>query len=568
MNSYLYCATWVCLFVPCMHLQAEEKNDKLFSVADSSLTERAKSEEPPTMVQKDRNLFSAVSWQTTLLLPTSRQTSSEAKLLGNTYLDFQLNGSFFELGARAEYMPYPLPGYENTFAGKGVPYTYAKLKSKTTQLTLGSFYETFGTGYILRSYENRDLGIDNHLSGLHLEYRPSKALQLKALRGRQRNYWQRNAAKITGLDLVYQLSEHLAQWHKLGQNLSLGLSWVNKHEAEEDILVDETHKLRLPQYVNAFDIRLHYNSRHWDWHAEYAYKTQDPSLDNNYIYRNGEVLLLSTSYARKDFSWLLQTQRSVNMHFRSARSGQGLAGQLNYFPPFLGEHSYRLARLYPYATQWQGEWAWQSLMGYNFMKNSVLGGKYGTKVKLGFSHIRDIARHGQSQRGTEGYQASWGEWGKELFYQELHLSVEKRMSKTAQLNLMFLYQENNRRLLDGKEGQLQRQVFVLETQYRPHRNWNWRGELQYLAASGLDSDWAFYLVECNSKSRWSFGGQHLFTTTGKGQHYYQVQVGYRHKSAQWRLSYGRHREGYDCSGGVCRYVPAYEGLSCSCWYNF
>ena len=34
------------------------------------------------------------------------------------------------------------------------------------------------------------------------------------------------------------------------------------------------------------------------------------------------------------------------------------------------------------------------------------------------------------------------------------------------------------------------------------------------------------------------------------------------------LSYGRTRAGYNCSGGVCRYVPASRGFSISYSYNF
>ena len=33
-----------------------------------------------------------------------------------------------------------------------------------------------------------------------------------------------------------------------------------------------------------------------------------------------------------------------------------------------------------------------------------------------------------------------------------------------------------------------------------------------------------------------------------------------------QLSYGKTRAGYNCSGGVCRFVPASKGLQAS--YNF
>ena len=35
-----------------------------------------------------------------------------------------------------------------------------------------------------------------------------------------------------------------------------------------------------------------------------------------------------------------------------------------------------------------------------------------------------------------------------------------------------------------------------------------------------------------------------------------------------QLGYGRTRAGYNCSGGVCRYVPASKGFTISYNYNF
>jgi hypothetical protein len=47
-----------------------------------------------------------------------------------------------------------------------------------------------------------------------------------------------------------------------------------------------------------------------------------------------------------------------------------------------------------------------------------------------------------------------------------------------------------------------------------------------------------------------------------------VAVTGNYRSNRLMLSYGRTRAGYNCSGGVCRYVPATRGLSISYNYNF
>ena len=78
-------------------------------------------------------------------------------------------------------------------------------------------------------------------------------------------------------------------------------------------------------------------------------KTQDPSHDNGYIYRNGYVAMLSGSYSKRGMSLLLQAKRSTNMGFRSRRGMEGISSFINHLPPFTVEHTYTLAALYPYA---------------------------------------------------------------------------------------------------------------------------------------------------------------------------------------------------------------------------
>ncbi len=67
-------------------------------------------------------------------------------------------------------------------------------------------------------------------------------------------------------------------------------------------MVDPTHRLRLPFNVNAFDVRLRVQHRAFNILAEMAMKSQDPSHDNGYIYRNGYVAMLQGSYSKRGMS--------------------------------------------------------------------------------------------------------------------------------------------------------------------------------------------------------------------------------------------------------------------------
>ena len=46
-----------------------------------------------------------------------------------------------------------------------------------------------------------------------------------------------------------------------------------------------------------------------------------------------------------------------------------------------------------------------------------------------------------------------------------------------------------------------------------------------------------------------------------GKHYYNVGASYSKGNTRVQLSYGRNRAGFVCSGGVCRYSPAYTGIN-------
>lgn len=109
-------------------------------------------------------------------------------VLTNTYIDAGLYSKYVDAGLRVEYMQHPLPGFERDFKGWGVPHMYAKGRFKGFELTAGDFYEQFGSGFILRTYEERSLGVDNAIRGGRLKINAIKGLRFTALGGVQRRF--------------------------------------------------------------------------------------------------------------------------------------------------------------------------------------------------------------------------------------------------------------------------------------------------------------------------------------------------------------------------------------------
>ena len=537
--------------------------------------------------------------------------------LTNTYAELHLMNKYMTAGARFEYLEHPLPGFEPNFKGWGLPHIYITGRYKGVELTAGDFYDQFGSGLILRTYEERSLGIDNSLRGGRLVIKPYKGINIKVLGGQQRIYWNHrnflmpfafanefggdyknteNDTWVYGADIELSFDQWFKKMAERNTRFSLGFSAVSKHEGNEDILTlrptgekDQfgadkigAYKLNLPNNVGAFDVRANLQAGNYNFLAEYAMKSEDPSFDNGYIYRRGNALLLSGSYSKRGMSALVQAKRSEDMAYRSVRSGTGTAGFINHLPAFSMQHTYALAALYPYATQNAlGEWAFQAELGYNFKRKTALGGKYGTNVKVHFSHVRAIDREplaeaGDNVMGTKGYDSKFFKMGDETYYQDINVQIEKKLTRNFKLNLMYMNQRYNKTVVEGHGGTIKSHIAVAEAKYTFNKRFTLRGEAQYLNTKQDQGDWWFGLLELSILPNFMLTISDMYnakvpntdeTATSK-QHYYMFTGCFTHKSHRLQVGYGKTRAGYNCSGGVCRYVPASKGLQVSYNYNF
>lgn len=92
--------------------------------------------------------------------------------------------------------------------------------------------------------------------------------------------------------------------------------------------------------------------------------------------------------------------------------------------------------------------------------------------------------------------------------------------------------------------------------------------MQYLYSKEGEKDWVAGLVELNLAPHWSLSLSDMYNHGSSEVHYFNGSVSYSLKSTRLQLSYGRNRAGYICSGGVCRYSPAYTGANLSITTSF
>lgn len=504
----------------------------------------------------------------------------EKPILNNTYFDFTVNAPYISVGARFQWTKYPLPGYEPAFAGWGVPYFWATGRYKCFQLTAGDFYEQFGSGLIMRTYQDRSLGVDGAIRGGRLKLNPADGVYFTALGGKQRYYWTHNPAWIWGADAEWSLDESFSSAFGRNYGLTIGFSYVGKHEGQQLVEVPPLYdlKLNLPETVAAFDARIKARVHDFNILAEFATKNNDPDKVNGYIYKRGHTELLSLSYAKGSFSGFIQAKRSENMSYMSDRliTGQDGNGFINHLPAFTSTQTYTLAALYPYTTDWNGEWAFQAQLSYLFRRGTPLGGKYGTSLRLSASYISDLYGNAplgypeSAAMGSNGYGAPFWKIGA-LRYSDLNFEINKKFSRKLQFTLFYLFQKFNiAKILGHSENgdMVTANTFILEGQWKMAKKTQLRWELQYLTTKQDEGDWMAALVELSLAPHWMFTVTDTYNVGVTKLNYYSAMVTYNYKANRFSLSYGRNRAGFNCAGGVCRWIPATKGFSLTYNYTF
>ena len=505
----------------------------------------------------------------------------EDKMRINAFANILYSTDNFKAGFRYEAYLNPILGFDNEYKGAGIAYRFASYKKDFFEITVGNYYEQFGNGLVFRSYEERNLGLDNAMDGLRIIAKPFNGVTLKGLVGKQRYYWediwQTENGLVRGADAEISFNDIIPNFASSDFRISLGGSFVSVYEkatAESATLNGITYKLNIPENIGAGAFRLNLGYKNFNFQGEFAQKGQDPNAMNNYIYHKGNALLLAADYSMKGFAIRLEGKRIDNMSFKSKRNLQGRMLNVNYLPAITKQHSYSLMSMYSYATQLDGEIGFQADVMYKLKKGTFLGGKNGMDLKLNYSFVSSIDKtavdgYTLNQKGTLGYESSFFQIGDEKYFQEINLEINKKFSKDYKMNFMYSYQEFNP-IAYGHAGNpfIYAHIFVAEGIYRFSSHNSLKGELQWLTTKQdydefAKGDWLQLGAEYNLKGRYFFAVSDQWnygTEQGDKVHYYNLSMGCTVNTTRVQLSYGKQRQGILCIGGVCREVPASNGL--------
>lgn len=545
------------------------------------------------------------------------QTYQENKFIGadkaneimlvNTYANFRYVKGNFSAGTRFEGYMNSLQGFEPVNSGTGFPYAWASYEKDNLSVTVGSFYEQFGSGMVFRAYEDKTLGYDNALNGILLRYRIGNGVTLKGFYGRQRELqWDMNnhaqlklgTGIVRGIDGEFYLNDIVPGMAEMKTQVSLGASFVSKYEP------DDSDKYKLPENVGAGAARFNISRGAIGLSGEYAYKSMDPSaggFDNsngnvgqNYIYKNGQGAFVTATYSQKGLGVSLMAKSIDNMNFRSNRKATLNNLSINYIPDITKNQAYAFTAMYPYGTQINGEAGFQAEVVYKVPKGSKLGGKYGTGITLSYSRMFNLEKEAihdtvplNRNAGTDGYKTSLLSFGDELFYQDLNIEVNKKFNKNLKGIFTAQYLSYNNSIIHGAaenspitseaiegnsvEHTIDALTLIADVAYRLSSRKALRIELQHLSTQQNMGNWAMAMLEF-SIPQWFFilSDQYNYGNDydERQVHYYKASVVHAHKANRFELGYGKQREGVVCTGGVCRRVPAAYGFTVSITSSF
>ena len=483
----------------------------------------------------------------------------------NNYLKVDYNNRRFSAGVQLEaYAPVAV-GFPNILSGAALTNYYIGWTDDNFSVTAGTFYEQFGSGLLFRSWEDRALGLNNSVMGARVSYNFRDIVAVKALWGMPRFGMKFSDTQVRGADASFAIS-----------NL---VGWDNVYLAVEGSVLDRYEKLNASMEAEelspnrlGYSARVNLDVNGYYLRGEYVQsgnkyfdvRNFQDQYDVPYLTKKGNAQLIETGYTGRGLGVSLSLRRLEWMESKIvADGGAPEVNMMNYVPALCTQYTYMLANLHPYGPRTgevgsrfvnSGEIGGQFDVFYNFRRGTVLGGKRGMKVHANFSTYYTISEEGTFKAGN-------------LLFRDLSVDIEKQWTKEFKSTLMWSMQEYNKSYGANKSTMLQN-IFVADLLYKYTPSFSTRLELQYLTTHEDQKDWMAALLEVNFAPSWSIYVSDMWNHGGTKLHYYNGGVSYTKSRTRVALGYGRFKDGYICSGGVCRTVPAYTGFNLTLTTSF
>ena len=486
----------------------------------------------------------------------------------NNYLKVDYYNRRFSAGIQLEaYAPVNV-GYPNILEKAALTNYYVAWSDKDFSVTAGTFYEQFGSGLLFRTWEDRALGLNNALMGARVSYNFKDIFAVKALWGMPRFGMTFSDTQVKGADVSFAIS-NLAGWNRV--YLALEGSVLDRYEKlsasmeAEDLSPDRTgYSARVNLDVDGFFFKGEYVQAGNKYFENPQYGDPEFYDAAPYLTKKGNAQLVEMGYIGRGLGVSLSLRRLEWMDSKIVSGGIAPeVNMLNYVPALCTQYTYMLTNLHPYGPRTgevsskfvnSGEMGGQLDVFYNFRRGTALGGKRGMKVHANFATYYTLSKEDSMDPGN-------------LLFRDLSVDVEKQWTKEFKSVILWSMQEYSTSYGANRNTRLQN-IIVADLLYKFTPSFSTRLELQYLVTHEDQKDWMAALLEVSFAPSWSIYVSDMYNHGSTKLHYYNGGVSYSKSRTRVALGYGRFKDGYICSGGVCRTVPAYTGLNLTMTTSF
>ena len=458
---------------------------------------------------------------------------------------------------------------------------YVQWEDANWGVRLGDIYDQFGSGLIFRAYEDRALGFNNSLAGARAYYNFNNYANVKVIAGLPRLYDVRSSTWVYGADLSLSISD-MANWQD--GMVSIEGSYVGRH-LKNSVMPMITGA---EQNLNMVSGRLNFEAYGVTFRGEYVKKLNNDMFSPVMPVSKGSVINIDLGYSYKRFSASATFRRQEGMTTNAELREIGIGGGnvINYVPLLTRQHTYSLANLNPYrgcSVHTGGEIGGQLDIYYS-LRNKKARGKY-WNFHANFSMFNTLDHKYYEFDGTAVDRKGRNAWI------DANFDVERQWNKSIKTTFLYSFQRWDEEInhFDAPEAHYcTSHIMVADITYKINKKHSLRFEAQYLASDDYEGDWVAATIEYNLAPKFSFyvsdmwncepmqdgayGNYYMnidtFEFSHELLHYYQIGASFTHNSLRAQLSYGRNRAGFVCSGGVCRFQPAYTGVNLAITLSF
>ncbi len=495
------------------------------------------------------------------------QKDTNIKASGNPLYDNVLSGSENWLSLR-----YNVNGF--TFFVRGDGFNNSNLKNPTApstdfglgawsiskdfddlSITVGYIYDQIGTGILFRAYEDRGLLIDNALVGLSLKYKLNDHITLKGFTGQQKNNNfvnnNRYGPVIKGFNAEGDFGAKNAHFVPGIGVLNRTLDATSMNQVAATINSQAAGTRFEPKYnMYAFCAYNTFTYKNLSWYVEGDYKTHeaisvaDDKGSITLLDKPGTVAYTSINYGMKGIALSVSGKRTENFVMRTSPNEILLNGMLNRQPVIAVLRPERLMARYTPASQDVSEMAASA--------NLLITPNDVTSIAATYTHINTL-------EGDELYREGFVEAN----YQGLKSWVFQLGAQYLEYNITR-YQSRPSTIMHGITP-------FAEVTYKINEKKSIRAEVQYMDTKNDYGSWAFALIEYNIAPKWSVSLSDMYNVAPNkgsdnpnykdpGNHYYNLFAAYTKGAHRFSLAYVKQVDGINCTGGVCRYEPAFSGV--------